>query len=130
MVGTSTQSKPDIASYPMWARTDAAIAFWICIAFTMLWILGLQFLDFNRKLNAAPPGNPKPNFVFPYWKLVAGLIGFVVYALGIDTVWINPPSADPSRSIGVSLLVIFIAPLLVFANSIVAARWPEQGVTS
>jgi hypothetical protein len=128
--GTVSQPKQDIASYPTWAHRDAGIAFGVCIAFIIVWVIGLQFLDFNRKQNAAPPGAPKPTFVFPYWKVTAGIIGFYVYALGVDTIWINPPSADPSHSIGASLLVIFIAPILVFANSMVAALWPEQAVSS
>lgn len=129
---TATSTQPTAPEpYPSWAVNDAQVIFWICIILTVVWVVGLDFLALmTDKQKAKAANQTAPTYEFPLWKLVAGIIGFGVYALGVDTVWLNPAKSEPSHSIAITLLVIFVSPILVFANSLIAAIWPKQAVGS
>jgi hypothetical protein len=107
--------------YPDWATHDAQGVFWGTIVLVVIWVLGLQFL--------AAKSRNQP-FVLPWWKLSAGIVAFVVYAFGVDTIWLNPPSGKPSLSIAITLGIMLVSPLLAFFNQIIAAIAPTQAVVS
>jgi hypothetical protein len=107
--------------FPSWASTDTKLAFWLCVVLVAVWVVGARYLD-DRVKN-------KQNAEWPIWRVIAGIVAFFVYALGVDTIWLNAPSDNPSISIATTLLIIFISTILVFVDKLVATKWPDQSAT-
>jgi negative regulator of sigma E activity len=109
------------ATIPAWALADTKFAFFACVVLVAVWVVGARYLDDQAK--------HKPNAEWPIWRVIAGVVAFVVYALGVDTIWLNAPSDNPSVSIATTLLIIFISTILVFVDKLVATKWPNQSAT-
>ncbi|MEA2719317.1 MAG: hypothetical protein QOJ39_1181 [Candidatus Eremiobacteraeota bacterium] len=98
-----------------WASQDIIVTMILCGLLIPFWITALRFIDGRTPLLAV-------------WPIIAGLVAYVVYIFGAETIVLNPPKADPSTAIATTLTVIFIAPLLALVNQIIYKRWPTQAV--